>query len=415
MRNFQLWAASALLGATALSLGAGPAFAQTCTCPTDSGSYDQDTTNDTGAPVIQRAIVADEPPPPLPVYEQPPIPEEGYIWTPGYWSWNGYEHYWVPGTWVRPPSVGLLWTPGYWAVGPGGFLFHRGYWVEHVGFYGGISYGFGYGGEGFQGGRWDGDHFAYNRSVTNIQNTTINNVYNSPPPANSAPASRASFNGPNGVAAKPTPAEIAVAKERHVAPTQAQVSHVKAASHTESSFASVNNGKPPIAATAKPGELKGAAVVPAKAAGGPLPAAAATPQAKPASTTEAPKTPEAKPAATPEPKKSPEAKPLVTPEPTKTPEAKPAVKPETKQTPKAEPTKAQEPKAEPKPAPKAEPMKAPEPKAEPKPAPKAEPMKAPEPKAEQRPAPRAEPVKAPEPKAEPRKACGKPGEPACAK
>jgi hypothetical protein len=24
-------------------------------------------------------------PPPLPVYEQPPVPTEGYLWTPGYW------------------------------------------------------------------------------------------------------------------------------------------------------------------------------------------------------------------------------------------------------------------------------------------------------------------------------------------
>jgi len=27
-------------------------------------------------------------PPELPVYEQPPIPEDGYLWTPGYWYWD---------------------------------------------------------------------------------------------------------------------------------------------------------------------------------------------------------------------------------------------------------------------------------------------------------------------------------------
>ena len=31
---------------------------------------------------------ASEPPPPLPVYEQPPCPEEGYVWTPGQWRWG---------------------------------------------------------------------------------------------------------------------------------------------------------------------------------------------------------------------------------------------------------------------------------------------------------------------------------------
>jgi WXXGXW repeat (2 copies) len=60
-------------------------------------------------------ITIDVEPPPLPVYDQPPIPEPGYMWTPGYWAWDddtGY--YWVPGTWVLPPEPELLWTPGYW-------------------------------------------------------------------------------------------------------------------------------------------------------------------------------------------------------------------------------------------------------------------------------------------------------------
>ena len=53
-------------------------------------------------------------PPPLPVYVQPPCPQPGYLWVPGYWAWNDGAYYWVPGTWVLPPEVGLLWTPGYW-------------------------------------------------------------------------------------------------------------------------------------------------------------------------------------------------------------------------------------------------------------------------------------------------------------
>jgi hypothetical protein len=44
-------------------------------------------------------------PPPLPVYDQPIIPGPGYLWAPGYWSWNPDidDYYWVPGTWVLPP------------------------------------------------------------------------------------------------------------------------------------------------------------------------------------------------------------------------------------------------------------------------------------------------------------------------
>ncbi len=44
-------------------------------------------------------------PPALPVYEQPICPGDGYIWTPGYWAWDGDgdDYYWVPGTWILAP------------------------------------------------------------------------------------------------------------------------------------------------------------------------------------------------------------------------------------------------------------------------------------------------------------------------
>src|SRR5271165_3299176 len=88
-------------------------------------------------------------PPALPVYSQPPIPAEGYLWTPGYWGYGPDGYYWVPGVWVMPPRVGVLWTPGYWGFEGGFYGWHAGYWGPHVGFYGGINYGFGYGGVGF--------------------------------------------------------------------------------------------------------------------------------------------------------------------------------------------------------------------------------------------------------------------------
>ena len=47
-------------------------------------------------------------PPPLPVYEQPLCPGEGYIWTPGYWAYADDGFFWVPGTWVLVPEPGLL-------------------------------------------------------------------------------------------------------------------------------------------------------------------------------------------------------------------------------------------------------------------------------------------------------------------
>jgi len=45
-------------------------------------------------------------PPPLPAYEQPICPGDGYLWTPGYWAWDGSDYYWVPGTWVMLRKLG---------------------------------------------------------------------------------------------------------------------------------------------------------------------------------------------------------------------------------------------------------------------------------------------------------------------
>src|SRR6185437_11910163 len=113
-------------------------------------------------------------PPPLPVYEQPPLPGPGYMWSPGYWAYDPADgYYWVPGTWVEPPEVGLLWTPGYWAFVGGAYAWNAGYWGPTVGFYGGVDYGFGYTGRGFYGGRWDHGHFAYNRAAWNVGNAHV--------------------------------------------------------------------------------------------------------------------------------------------------------------------------------------------------------------------------------------------------
>jgi hypothetical protein len=210
-------------------------------------------------------------PPALPVYEQPICPADNYLWAPGYWAYDPDfgDYYWVPGTWVESPEVGFLWTPGYWGWGGGGFLFHEGYWGPQVGFYGGISYGFGFFGVGFQGGRWDGGRFFYNRSVSNVNVTIIHNVYNTTV-INSTTVNRVSYNGgEGGITARPTPAEEAAAGGRHIPPVAAQVQHVQTARSNPELRASVNNGRPPIAATAKPGDFKGEGVVAAREAGAP--------------------------------------------------------------------------------------------------------------------------------------------------
>ena len=223
-------------------------------------------------------ITAYEAPPPLPVYEQPPCPGDGFLWTPGYWAWGDAGYYWVPGTWVRPPRVGLLWTPGYWGFVGGSYVYHGGYWGAHVGFYGGINYGFGYVGVGFAGGRWVGNSFAYNRSVTNINTTVvIHNTYNETV-VNNVTVNRVSYNGGSGGAnAVPTAQERMAAQEQHVTATPQQVQHVQQAAHTPELAARANGGHPSIAATPRPGAFHAAEAVGSR--GAPAQVGAAAPGA----------------------------------------------------------------------------------------------------------------------------------------
>jgi hypothetical protein len=217
---------------------------------------------------INLEISANIAPPELPVYEQPPIPAEGYLWTPGYWAWGDdiQDYYWVPGTWVQAPQPNYLWTPGYWGMDGAVFLFHPGYWGPHVGFYGGVNYGYGYGGAGYEGGYWQGGHLYYNRSVNNISNVNVTNVYNKTV-VNNITVNRVSYNGGNGVHAAPTAADLAASREPHVAATPAQLQHVQMARSQPALRASENHGRPAIAATPQPAAFHGPGVVGARPSG----------------------------------------------------------------------------------------------------------------------------------------------------
>ena len=98
----------------------------------------------------------------------------------------------------------------------------------HVGFYGGVNYGFGYGGVGFVGGRWNGGVFAYNTAVARVgigggfahntyvdRNVVVNNtIINN---------NHTSFNGgPNGINVHASAQEQAFSHENHIAPTANQ-------------------------------------------------------------------------------------------------------------------------------------------------------------------------------------------------
>lgn len=198
-------------------------------------------------------------PPILPVYVQPVCPEPGYMWTPGYWGYGDDGYYWVPGAWVPAPYEGGLWTPPYWGYEGAVYVFHPGYWGPHVGYYGGVNYGFGFFGMGFVGGAWHGHEFAYNRAVmrvgegprwggdrvyedrTVIENHTI------------VRDSHVSYSGgPGGIRHEPSAEERGYMHEQHMAPSQVQQAHIQAARSDHASYFNANHGQPQHAAVQRP-------------------------------------------------------------------------------------------------------------------------------------------------------------------
>jgi hypothetical protein len=169
------------------------------------------------------------------------------MWTPGCWAYGPDGYYWVPGVWVLPPNPGLLWTPAYWGYSGGYYHWHAGYWGEHVGFYGGVNYGFGYNGVGFGGGRWEGRVFHYNTAVVNVDRHIVHNVYEDRTVIRDREHNRASFNGPGGIAARPREREVAAVHDHHVTPTAEQASHHENAGTEHEQFAAVNHGRPATA------------------------------------------------------------------------------------------------------------------------------------------------------------------------
>jgi hypothetical protein len=193
-------------------------------------------------------------PPVLPVYAQPLCPAPGYIWTPGYWAYDDQAgYYWVPGAWVLAPYTGALWTPGYWGWGNGGYFFHAGYWGPHIGFYGGVNYGFGYFGHGFEGGYWDRGAFRYNTAIVHVDNVRFHNVVYNRTVINNYNTTRVSFNGGHGgINERPNADEQRWSHEQHMAPLAAQHQNEMRASQNRAQFANVNHGRPENLARTEP-------------------------------------------------------------------------------------------------------------------------------------------------------------------
>ncbi|HEV7925666.1 MAG TPA: hypothetical protein VGR14_09930 [Verrucomicrobiae bacterium] len=73
-------------------------------------------------------VVGSQPPPTPPTEVAPAAPGPDYVWTTGYYNWNGVAWVWIPGVWVVPPYRGALWFGGHWHYGGGRAVWVRGRW-----------------------------------------------------------------------------------------------------------------------------------------------------------------------------------------------------------------------------------------------------------------------------------------------
>jgi hypothetical protein len=382
-----------------------------------------------GSETYEQPVEASEPPPPLPEYSQPPCPGDNYMWTPGYWSYASAGYYWVPGAWVMAPWVGALWTPPWWGYSNGAYLWHAGFWGSHIGFYGGINYGFGYTGRGYYGAYWNNGAVYYNRTVTNVNVTIVRNVYNYSVTNNYV---RVSYNGGRGgIEARPTPQELAVTRDPRMAAVPAQVQYARQASADRAQFVAAGAAWPAALALARPlsTSYKAPASRPPAAAlraarPTPEPRAQVQPNERPGAPAARPEIPENR--AVPQPLARPEVRPVPETRPS-APEGRPGVEapaprqqPENRPAPAAHPSAPERgrpetpiparPEIRPEQRPQAPAPARPEPRPEsrssaaPRPEPQARPEARPTPQARPEPQPRPEPQARPEARPAPRPA-----------
>ncbi len=82
-------------------------------------------------PVMAQDYIEVTTPPPTAPYEVVPASRAGYVWAPGYWSWEGGQYVWVQGEWLaaRPDYT---WVEARWHNDNGHWYYDKGHWAHTV-------------------------------------------------------------------------------------------------------------------------------------------------------------------------------------------------------------------------------------------------------------------------------------------
>src|ERR1700744_5890700 len=71
------------------------------------------------------------PPPPAAIVEPVPVVQPGYVWAPGYWSYQGPNPVWVPGHMIQE-RPGYHWVPEHWVQQGPRYHFVPGFWEPNA-------------------------------------------------------------------------------------------------------------------------------------------------------------------------------------------------------------------------------------------------------------------------------------------
>ena len=63
---------------------------------------------------VTRGVLVTQAPPAVRIETQTVSPGPNYVWTRGYWRWNGATYDWAPGSWVARPRATAVWVDGHW-------------------------------------------------------------------------------------------------------------------------------------------------------------------------------------------------------------------------------------------------------------------------------------------------------------
>jgi hypothetical protein len=81
----------------------------------------------TTGPNSNEVLVSQEPPA-VRVETRTVSPGANYLWTRGYWRWNGVTYVWVPGSWMVRPRPAAVYVEGHWLRRGSRWVWMAGYW-----------------------------------------------------------------------------------------------------------------------------------------------------------------------------------------------------------------------------------------------------------------------------------------------